>query len=230
MNAPILRNADADRILRARAGVTLRTAVDRILTMFDLATAADIESGATWYGSDAAALVSDLAHVGGVSRETAAAVLSKLSPRTTWGRNVAAATALLGAYGRGEGIDAACEAARAVGAMNANVLGARAAVVAYVNGQDPLLTFGATAPKTGAFARNLLGDRDAVTVDVWAARIALVPSWSRGQETDADLILSRAGVYGALAHAYRVAARRRGVDPTTMQATTWVVVRNGRAG
>jgi hypothetical protein len=36
-------------------------------------------------------------------------------------------------------------------------------------------------------------------------------------------------VYPAIEHAYRVAAERVGVDPTTMQATTWVVARNGRA-
>lgn len=221
----------ADAILRQRAGITLRTAVTRILAVFDRATPADIEAGASWYGEDARALVSDLARLGNVDRVTAASVISHLSPRTTWGRNVAAATAILGAYGDGgpERAERAFQAARAVGAMRANVDRALGALTAYADGGDPLATFGPGAPKTRAFAANLSGDRTAVTVDVWAVRIALSPGWRRGQDDNSELVLGRAGVYDAIAQAYRVAARRRGVDPTTAQATAWVVVRNGRA-
>jgi hypothetical protein len=31
-------------------------------------------------------------------------------------------------------------------------------------------------------------------------------------------------------HAYVLAGRRLGVDPVTVQATTWIVARNGRKG
>jgi hypothetical protein len=62
-----------------------------------------------------------------------------------------------------------------------------------------------------------------VTVDVWAVRVAL------GTRPDAEQCLTRVGVYDALEHCYRLAAQRAGVDPTTMQATTWIVARNGRA-
>lgn len=221
-----------DAILRARAGISLETAVRRILRVWSRATAADIESGAVWYGADAGALVSDLARLGNVSRETAAAILSHLSPRTTWQRNVSAATALLSAYGRGgpDRCEDAFRAARTVGAMGANVERALGALAAYADGSDPLATFGPSADKTRAFSANLLGDRDSVTVDVWAARIALDPHWARGADSDAERVLGLTGVYAAVAQAYRVAARRAGVDATTMQATTWIVVRNGRAG
>jgi hypothetical protein len=44
-----------------------------------------------------------------------------------------------------------------------------------------------------------------------------------------DKVLTRAGVYQAVAQAYRTAAQRVGVTPSTMQATTWIVARNGKA-
>lgn len=185
-------------------GTSTRATVDRIVRTFDRATASDIEAGASWY-ADAGLLAAELApftHAGTV--EHAAAVIAALSPRTTWTRNVAGATALLvdgkrlpGIIGRN--FRTACEATRDG--------------VAALNG-----------PKTRRFAANIAGDRDAVTVDVWAARVAF---GSRIAEPESAL--SRVGVYDAVEHAYRLAAARRGVDPTTMQATTWIVARNGRA-
>jgi hypothetical protein len=50
-----------------------------------------------------------------------------------------------------------------------------------------------------------------------------------GTRDDAETILGRAGVYAAIEHCYRLAARRACVDAVTMQATTWIVARNGRA-
>jgi hypothetical protein len=62
-----------------------------------------------------------------------------------------------------------------------------------------------------------------VTVDVWAARVAF------GPRDDAEQVLSRVGVYDAVERAYQIAAQRLGVDPVTVQATTWIVARGGRA-
>jgi hypothetical protein len=47
---------------------------------------------------------------------------------------------------------------------------------------------------------------------------------------DADVMrmFARVGSYDALAHCYRLAAKRVGVSPAQIQAVTWVVVR-GRA-
>ena len=47
---------------------------------------------------------------------------------------------------------------------------------------------------------------------------------------DPEKALSRVGVYDAIEHSYRLAAARLGVDPVTVQATTWIVARNGRKG
>ena len=91
---------------------------------------------------------------------------------------------------------------------------ARAAMVA----DDPWSTFG-DGPKTKAFAANIIGDDHAVTVDVWAARIAGITEEQ----------LARVGVYEAVAHGYRLAAKRAGITPAQMQATTWVVIRGSAA-
>jgi len=186
-----------------RIGTTTRATVDRIVATFDRATASDVEAGASWY-ADAGSIADTLAGKAG-SREHAAAVIAHLSPRTTWSRNIAGAVSLLT-----DGSTAGC--------IGANVDRARAAL----QSDDPIGTL--RGPKTRRFALNILGDRDAVTVDVWAARVAI-----GAVSDDPERDLSRVGVYDALEHAYRLAARRRGVDATTMQATTWIVARNGRA-
>jgi hypothetical protein len=186
-----------------RIGTSTRATVDRIVATYRRATPADLEAGARWYG-DAGTVATDLARAGGTSVEHAAAVIAHLSPRTPWARNVSGAWSVV-------------LTGDAPGCLRRNVAGARRAL----ESDAPLGTLG--GPKTQRFARNILGDRDAVTVDVWAARVAL------GERDDLDRVLTWAGVYAALEHAYRLAARRLGVDPVTVQATTWVVARNGRA-
>jgi hypothetical protein len=180
-----------------------RRVVDRIVTTWHRATAQDMDNGAGWY-AEGEKLVDELASEHGLTRETVATVIAHLSPRTTWQRNVQGARSLLA-----DGT--------APGCLGANVDRALAAL----DSGDPLATL--NGPKTYRFALNLLGDRDAVTVDVWAVRVAL------GEREDAERVLARVGVYAAVEHAYRLAAARMGVDPTTMQATTWCVARNGRA-
>lgn len=190
-----------DQTTRDVFGVTLETVVARILRTFDRASSSDVESGARWY-DDAGALASSLSLNVDGSVERAASVIAALSIKTSWSRNIAGATLLL---------TSGPAAARRIGCMERNITIARDAKrdgYAALNGL-----------KTSAFARNIAGDREAVTVDVWAMRVV---------DLDPDL-LTRKGAYDAVAHAYRLAARRRGVDPATMQATTWVVARNGRA-
>lgn len=189
-----------DATARKLFGCTLETLVTRILKVWDRATASDVESGATWY-SEAQELAFHLGRNSGHGLDHAAAVISHLSPRTTWTRNVAGAIYLL-TYGE-----------KADGIIGANYDRARASLQA----DDPESTFG--GPKTLRFYRNIIGDTEAVTVDVWAARVAGID----------ENLLKRVGAYDAVEHAYRLAARRRGVEPATMQATTWIVARNGRA-
>lgn len=181
-------------------GVTRETIIRRILRTFDAATAADVEAGATWY-DEARTLADTLGRTSGLGTERVAAVISHLSPRTTWARNVSGAIYAVTYGEQGPGI------------MSANYGRARAALET----DGPIVdTFG--GPKTRAFFLNIFGDDEAVTVDVWACRVA---------DLD-EALLKRAGAYDMVADCYRTAARRRGVLPTTMQATTWIVARNGR--
>lgn len=191
-----------DARVRDVAGTSVRAMADRIVRTYEQASAADIAAGAGWY-ADGERFVDDLAMQAGCSRETAAAVVAHLSPRTTWKRNKESAAALL-------------LTGDAPVALRANVDRARVAMAS----PDPLATL--NGPKTSRFARNLLGDRSVVTVDMWAVRVAM------GGREDAEYLLTRAGVYDAVEHAYRCAADRLGVDAVAVQATTWVVVR-GRA-
>lgn len=188
-------------IARDVFGVSYETIIRRIVRTFDGATSTDLESGARWY-DEAGALAATLSARHDLPLENVAGVIAGLSPRTSWARNVAGAVALLG-----EGPTAA----RRLGCIGRNVETAQRAKregLAAING-----------PKTSAFARNIAGDRESVTVDVWACRVA---------DLDENL-LGRKGAYDMVADAYRAAARRVGVDPATVQATTWIVARNGRA-
>lgn len=188
-----------------KLGTSTRATVDRIVNVYGRATEADIAAGAAWYG-EGEDIITILANRADLSREHVAAVVSHLSPRTTWKRNVYGATMLVTT-----GTAPTC--------IGSNVERARRALAS----DKPLDTFG--GPKTRRFARNLLGDRSVVTVDVWAARVAF------GDRVDnPEQALSRAGVYDAVEHAYILAGRRLGVDPVTVQATTWIVARNGRKG
>jgi hypothetical protein len=197
--------AEHDRRLKAAGLPTVATLTARILRVWNRATQSDIEAGARWY-SEAQELASTLTgrpYSGGIlNLEQTASIIAALSPRTSWSRNVAGAVAL---------VIEGPTAARRVGCMTRNVETAQRAKTegfAALNG-----------PKTSRFARNIAGDRESVTVDVWAARVA---------DIDPDL-LSRVGVYDAVERAYQNAARRVGVDPATMQATTRIVARNGRS-
>lgn len=189
------------RITLAKAGLpTPESITRRILAVYDRATDADKTAGADWYPY-ARGIATALGTAGGRDAAAAAAVIAHLSPRTPWARNVAGAAELM-IHGR-----------RMAGIMRDNYARASAAW----DHPEPLDTL--KGPKVRPFARNLLGDLDAVTLDIWAARVAGVT------ETQ----LARVGMHEALAAAYTRAARRRGVTPAVMQATTWIVARNGRA-
>ena len=197
-----------DTLSRSVFGVSYETLIRRIVRTYDRASKSDVESGARWY-DEAGQLAASLAvHVDG-SLERSAAVISALSPRTAWSRNVAGAVAIM---------TSGPTAARRLGCISTNVDRATACK------RDGYAGLG-NGPKTHAFARNIAGDREAVTVDVWACRVVDVDETKLGASPRGETSTA----YEVLADAYRAAARRRGVDPATMQATTWIVARNGRS-
>lgn len=194
-----------DITFRKSYGISLETAVRRILRTFDKATHADLEAGAAWYplGGELAA---DLALASGRSKECCAAVLSHTSPQLHWSRNVLAATEVLLTGQQLPGL-----LTRSFEKATYTILRDEADMPVDED------QFGA---KTLRFYWNFLGRHEDVTVDVWALRVV-------GLADDKDL--KKGGRYEAIQHAYRLAAGRRSVEPSTMQATTWVVQRGGRA-
>lgn len=192
--------ADHDDTLRKVWDVSYETVVKRLVEVFDVATASDIEAGAQWY-PNAEVIALKMSDQSGLDVERCASVIAHLSVRKKWTENIMVAHAVL-VDGRDH-----------VPGQMARELGK---AVAVRNGDaHPIRSLG---PKTRRFALNILGDREGVTVDVWALR---------GGGLDERLI-GRRGACDAVEAAYQAAALRRSVDPPTMQATIWVVTRGGR--
>ncbi|USC17020.1 hypothetical protein [Rhodococcus sp. 11-3] len=184
-------------------GLSTRAVVANILAYYDAASDEQRAAGVEWYETarDHAAIIS-WQHSAPI--ENVVAVISHLSPQTAWDVNLAGAYSLYS-----DGTAARC--------MGDNIARAKRAMHA----RDPFATFGDDAPKTKSFYRNILGDDSYVTIDVWALRAAV------GRNVE-ESRLGRVGAYDALAHCYRIAAARRGIAPSAMQAAVWVAIR-GRA-
>jgi hypothetical protein len=73
--------------------------------------------------------------------------------------------------------------------------------------------------KTNAFARNIAGDKDAVTIDVWMIRAAGMDANKGVNDTE----------YRILAEVVRELAANRGMYPATAQALIWIIVRGNHA-
>lgn len=160
-----------------------------------------VDAGSQWYDA-ALAICQQAADEHRLEVERAVCALAHLSSRLPWTKNVEAFSALVSGQPHPAWV------------LTRSWELATAALTA----DDPWSTFGRRASKTRAFARAILGDEDAVTVDIWAARAAKV---------DPD-VLSRPKDYAAVADAYRRAAKRAGITPRKMQAIVWCAIR-GRA-
>ena len=172
--------------------------VKRIVRTLNKADAVTVREGMEWY-DEARQLTVKLSLMSEYTTAQVAAAMAHLSPRLRWNQNVEAITDLV-LYGTLPAY-----------VMQGPAKRARKALVA----SEPMNTFGKRAKKTLAFARNINGDVNAVTVDTWILNVVGI--------TEQQLKL--VGVYDAVAHAYRLAAKRRGFTPAQLQAITWIVVR-----
>jgi len=172
--------------------------VKRIVRTLNKADAVTVREGMAWY-DEARQLTVNLSLMSEYTTAQVAAAMAHLSPRIRWNHNVEAITDLV-LYGTLPAY-----------IMKGPAKRARKALVA----SEPMNTFGKRAKKTLAFARNINGDVNAVTVDTWILDVVGI--------TEQQLKL--VGVYDAVAHAYRLAAKRRGFTPAQLQAITWIVVR-----
>lgn len=172
-----------------------------ILRHYRAATEEAIDAGTHWYEA-ALAICQEAAEEYDLDLERAVCALAHLSSRLPWTKNVEAFSLLVGGQPHPAWV------------LTRSWRRASAALAAA----DPWSTFGRRASKTRSFAQAILGDENAVTVDIWAARVAGV---------DPE-VLRRPREYAAVAAAYRRAAKRVGLSPRQLQAITWCAIR-GRA-
>ncbi len=182
--------------------ISRATMVRRILGYVNAAFLDDAayDAGMNWYAT-VRTMAWELAAEYRVDYETVAYVIAATSPRTMWSFNVKHARAILA----GEEMPS--------GALKAN----HARGVAVYNYGIRHIGNG---PKVNAFARNIVGDEDCVTIDMWAFLAACgdLPAF----------MLARRGSYEMVSDAYRIAAEKFGISPAQMQAVVWVAIR-GRA-
>lgn len=186
---------------RKSDSLDIETMVDRILAAYYSAEPWQLEAGTRWY-DNAQQWVRDAAKRHQVDAEVVAGVVAAYSPQTRWVSNLVDAEYHLAGRPLRSGV------------MGSNVNRARNVELFGLDGLGK-------GPKVNAFARNILGDTDAVTVDVWAARAAL----DTEDERELANTLRWVGAYQLIADAYRKAAAETGVTPHVMQATVWVVTR-----
>jgi hypothetical protein len=182
-----------------------------IEAVYDASTPAERLEGHNWY-PEALELAATIADTFGFTVEQAAKVIAATSAATGWSQNQTQAYRAVSAYVR-------------TGREFPEGIGLRSgrqwkSICEILEG-----TYKGSSPKWSAFAANILGEKDAVTVDRHAMRIAMAD----GTKYDSCTIVN----YRKIAEAYRMAADSRGIAPRDMQAITWVSYRNSttnRAG
>lgn len=183
--------------------------VRRITKAYRAATPAHLAAGLGWY----AQAYREACKIDPRNPARAAGVIAALSPRCLWSTNLAWTKAVIACADAG----LPCPAV--------STMDNRATAWAIATGTAPLAALGTFSPtgrvvsgmKVRSFFRNIMGDTDAVTCDVWAAKVAT------GHANEA-LVKSPKG-YETVVAAYRSAAKILGVTPREVQAATWTAAR-----
>lgn len=185
---------------KAAAEADIRRMTRRLIRLHTQTTAFDLAAGLRWYDRARAA-----AEAIAIDDRTdrAAAVIAHLSPRESWARNVANAARVLQAATDGGDCPAVSTTKQ------------RAKAWAVARGEAEVMD--SHGPKTEAFCANILGDRERVCVDAWAARAATGDMKHEGPASRAQ--------YARMERAYQRAARAVGMSPRDLQAAIWTHVR-----
>ena len=165
------------------------------------AKASQVEQATQWY-ADAEAVAHEIVDIYktrgmDVSLEQAASIVSAFSPRQRWSTNVR--QALRFAHGDDT--------------MRCLPNNLKMAQRALEIGFDAL-----NGKKTNSFARNIAGDENAITIDIWMMRSAGLTKDSPNK-TD----------YSQLSEAIEKISQETAMTPRTIQALIWVVYRGSAA-
>lgn len=190
---------------RSRYGhhATIARMSRNILAVYSRATAEEMAAGHGWYPTAQRGCViwSDKYSVNAL---TIGAVIAALSPQCEWQSNLQAALALVS----GLPVPRVGQSRP----LQANVRKATAILLDRALSPDAYFIEGW---KVKSFSRNLQGDTFAVTVDTHAGQIAL-------NDVTATPRLGGLSAYACFAQAYRKAAAIASIEPSAMQAVTWL--------
>jgi len=175
--------------------------VQNILDVYSLAHSNDKKHGKEWYNT-AHNICQDIAQLTDRPFEQVAGIMSALSPRCNWGKNVKYTYA------------AAQNKWQDVKTLHRN----KDAAKTIANGADPDKVL--SGPKVRAFYHNICNPQDDthITVDSWAMRIAM------GDQAHSGRIKPKE--YEQLAKAYQTAAAQTAQTAVELQAIVWIVARN----
>jgi hypothetical protein len=178
--------------------------IARIMEAYGRATIKDLRAGIAWY--DRAQSVAEKIHPNVL---VGAGVLAALSPQTDWMHNKLYATMTCESWLRNDPYPPSVS--------TGNRLGKAWDILCLENPTVEAITSILNGPKTQRFFRNIIGDMQAVTIDVWAKRIATGFKDDSSPKPGHD--------YNTLEQAYQIAASRLGIDPRDLQAAVWVNAR-----
>ena len=187
--------------------------VHNIMACYRSADDLQVAEGLLWY-SDAQKTAHNIAVKYGIAVYIVVAVISALSPNNKWSRNVNNADMLIGAFLRGDGIDAV--KVSTYHKMKAKAWDILAARPDY-DGAKRMLK----GQKITSFFCDIMGEFN-VTIDGHARNIAY--NEKVGLTDDRTNIGVRE--YRGLQAAYEEAAQRLGLMPYQIQAITWRVWRD----
>lgn len=177
----------------------------RLRKLFNEASPAEIQSGINWY-AQAHKICADYSHEFGQSQAVVANILSALSPRNKWSRNIVDTYSVLHVVRAGISPDCV-----SVCTFNSNKF--KAFEIAK-NG----LKISKTSPKTYAFVRNIADlDPNFVTIDVWHLRACF------GQTIETGLTPFK---YAQIQKITIDEAKKVGLKGYEYQAVIWEVIRN----
>lgn len=172
---------------------------ENIRRFWEMATDDEKVAGAEWYPS-AYRIADGIGQWSGLATDRVAAMVAALSPRNPWKWNVQDAAAFAFAIANNREMP------------TATTFGQNRRIAWNLGRGES--DWRSSALKVRSFVANIMGDENAVTVDVWAVRVA-----TNGEQSE----VKSDGLYVAIAEAYRMVAADLGISPRTLQATTWLV-------